>query len=501
MRDGVLLAVDVGTTTTRCVLFDLDGRPVAEAYREPPVHYPRANWTEVDPEDWWTCAVAVIRDALAQVGGAPQNVLGVGLCGLMHAVVPVGPDGKPLANAMLWMDQRCQPQAERMQREHGDLIAGALGRAGPMGTTPAAPKMRWIAEHQPDLLRRTATFLLAKDFIRYRLTGTVGTDPSDAAGTWLYDRRSGDWSTQMLELVGVPRSKMPPIHTSTAIAGGVTESAARVTGLVPGTPVVTGGGDVSCTLIGANAFRPDAEIGPARSCLYLGTAAWLSVARPRPPGQLSSADAFGATATTGASLKWLVSLFGAAGADAAPLSYDALVHQAARTPLGARGLIFLPHLMGERSPECRPEAKGVLFGLTLAHRQGDIARAVLEGCAFQLRRIAEALGGGLGEVVVVGGGAKGMPWVRMIADVLGLPLFISRVPEAGALGAAILAGVGIGLFDSVQSAAQAWVRIAGRVEPDPARHASYSRIYPVFVELERSVAGLYGRVPVEGGEA
>jgi xylulokinase len=499
-REGVLLAVDVGTTTTRCVIFDLDGNPVGEAYREPPVHYPKANWAEVDPEDWWTAAVAAIREALALVEGTPQNVLGVGLCGLKHTVVPVGSDGKPLANAMLWMDKRCQPQAERMQRDHSDLIAGALGRAVPISTTPSAPKMRWIAENQPDLLRRTAKFLLAKDFIRYRLTETLGTDPSDASGTALYDRRSGDWASQMLDLVGVSRSKMPPIYASTAIAGGVTEGAARITGLVAGTPVVMGGGDVSCTLIGANALYPDAEARSARGCLYLGTAAWLSVARPRPSGQFFSADAFGATATTGASLKWLVSLLGTAGPDAAPFAYDALIREAVRTPLGARGLIFLPHLMGERAPECRPEAKGALFGLTLAHAQGDIARAVLEGCAFQLRRIAEALGGDLGEIVVVGGGAKSMPWVRMISDVLGVPLLTLQVPEAGALGAAILAGVGVGLLDSVPSAAQRWVRIAGRVEPDPSRHARYGHIYRIFQELERSVAGLYGRVPVKGVE-
>jgi xylulokinase len=156
--------------------------------------------------------------------------------------------------------------------------------------------------------------------------------------------------------------------------------------------------------------------------------------------------------------------------------------------------------MGERAPECRPEAKGVLFGLTLAHSQGDICRAVLEGCAFQLRRIAEGLDtNGLGEVVVVGGGAKSKAWVRIIADVLGMPLLLTQVPEAGALGAAILAGVGVGLLDGVQSAAQQWVRIAARVEPDLTRHVQYSQIYPVFVELERSVAGLYGRVPVDGG--
>ena len=523
-----LLAIDVGSTTVRCVLFDLQGRPAGEAYCEPAVHHPQPTWAEVEPEDWWMGVVEATGEALQRSGVPGERILGIGLCGLKHAMVPIDAHGRPLARAMLWMDQRCQPQVEWMSREHGDVLAEVLGEGGGMSTTPSAPKLRWIIENEPDLLRRTERFLLAKDFIRLRLTGTVATDPSDAGGTCLYDRRSKSWSPRMLEVVGVPADKLPPILDSTAVAGRVTGQAARATGLAAGTPVVVGGGDVQCTLIGANASHT------WRACLYLGTAAWLSAGRD------ASTARFGATATTGAALKWLVDLFDLAGSGSPFASYAALLEEAGGVPLGARGLIFLPHLMGERGPRYDAQARGVLFGLTLAHRRDDVARAVLEGCAFQLRRIAEALapqapswrlggsdlpprtpswrlggsdlpprapswrpwrlggsdlpGGGLEGMVAVGGGARSALWLQIIADVIGIPLLVPRVVEAGALGAAILAGVGVGVYPGVQEAAAELVQIAHRIEPDEARHERYGEVYARFLELEERVSPLYGGV-------
>jgi xylulokinase len=485
-QGGYLLGVDVGTTTVRCILFDLQGRSVSEAYREPRVYYPQPYWAEVDPEDWWACSAAAIGEVLSHSRVPAHEIVGVGLCGLKHAVVAIGADGNPLARAMLWMDQRCRPQAEWMGAEHGELVARATGRGGAFSTTPSAPKLRWIAEHEPALLERTRTFLLAKDYIRFRLTGSQATDATDAGGTLLYDRCAGDWSPEMLALVGVSPDKMPPIRASTAVTGVVQDEAARATGLAAGTPVVVGAGDVYCTLVGANALD--------RACLYLGTAAWLSVARPESARERFSADCFGATATTGAALKWLLSLFDAARHGSPSVSYATLLRGAARVPLGARGLLFLPHLMGERAPECDPNARGVFFGLSLAHGQGEVVRAVLEGCAFQLRRIAEAMDlSGVEAITVVGGGAKSALWVRIIADVLGMPLLLPRILEAGALGAAILAGVGVGAYKGgIEQAAQRLVQVAERVEPDLSRHESYGRIYALFAELERSVGPLYG---------
>jgi xylulokinase len=385
-----------------------------------------------------------------------------------------------------------------------------------------------------------------KDFIRYRLTGTPGTDAYDAANTGLYCPRTGTWFEPILALVGVTLEHMPPILEASTIAGYVTEEAAHETGLAAGTPVVTGSGDVNCTCIGTNV------IDEKQACLYLGTAAWMRIPCPSRRG-----GTVRATSTTGAALKWMANLFapGAApvsfrqntrtavtdsvgaplssveedhygegehpgvlvshlraeesakvvttGIDTHPLPspgelYSILLEEAAGVPPGSRGLLFLPHLMGERGPQPDPNAKGTLFGLTMAHERADIARAVLEGCAFQLLRIVEDCGSPeLHEITVVGGGVKSPLWLDIIADVLGARLLIPRVLEAGALGAAILAGVGVGTYTDACQAAAGLVNIERRHGPDPTRHALYQRIYQRFVALEKSVSPLYDDIEDE----
>jgi xylulokinase len=490
MGDEYLLTIDVGTTTTRCILFDLAGTPVAEAFREPEVYHPRINWTEAEPEDWWKATVAVIRDVLDQTATLGAPILGVGLCGLQHALVPIDRHGNPLSRSILWMDQRCQAQVDWLNREHCELIRKLQDADAALSTTYSAPKLRWLVENQPDLVRQTHKFLPAKDFIRFRLTGTLATDPYDAAGTWLLDRQTGQWSHEMLQLVGVPPDKMPPIHDATQVVGGVTSEAAGTTGLRSGTPVIVGSGDVLCTRMGANASDS------GRACLYLGTAAWVSIPRPDTRNRTIKA-----TATTGAALKWVADLLEtgdlrptARPADGSP--YAALTQQAERVPAGSRGLIFLPHLMGERGPEPDPEARGVLFGLTLAHDRADITRAVLEGSAFQLRRILESCGlSGPGEMVAVGGGAKSALWLDIIADVTGLTLLVPRVVEAGALGAAILAGVGVGVYPDIREASHALVHIKSQHAPDGVNQDLYHQIFQIFLDLENRVAPLYGKLP------
>ncbi len=485
VRDnGVLLALDVGTTTTRVLLFDLAGHPVADAYREVNIAHPRPGWAELDAQMCWRAVIEVLDEIFERSAFDPSDVLAIGLSGLLHALIPVDDHGNPLARAMLWMDQRCHPQAAWLSREHGDLVVSLTGNRS-VSTTYSAPKLRWLVEHDPDLVARTARFLAMKDFIRLQLTGTIATDPSDARGTMLFDPDREHWSRPLLEVIGIPPEKLPPIRPSTEIAGGVTARAAQMTGLVAGTPVVVGGGDTLCTRIGTYAEKTQ------RACLYLGTAAWISVPQRR-------AGCFSATATTGAALRWLVGLFDPAQGDVPAGAYEALTAQAESVSPGAEGLIFLPHLMGERGPENDPDAKGVLFGLTLAHGQAEITRAVLEGCALHIRSILDhLLDEPLDEMAVVGGGAKSALWRGIIADANGLTVMVPAVLEAGALGAAILAGVGVGVYDEVESASRRLVRIVEWREPDSHCRRLYDRIYPVYMDLERRVADLYGRVPVK----
>ncbi|MCU0522858.1 MAG: FGGY family carbohydrate kinase, partial [Anaerolineae bacterium] len=373
----LLLGLDVGTTTTRALVFDLAGQPVAEAYREVAIAHPRPGWAELDAEQCWRATIEVIGEVLSVDESFSRRLLAIGLTGLLHALVPVDTAGNPLASAMLWLDHRCAPQAAWLWQQHGDLIRSTTGARG-MNSSSSGPKLRWLVEHEPALVEQAAVFLPMKDFIRLRLTGRIATDPSDAAGTALVDNHSGEWCAPLLAAIGISLGKLPPIRGSAEVIGAVTAEAAQATGLAAGIPVVVGAGDTTCTRIGA-----DAE-GTGRACIYMGTAAWIAAPQRQ-------AGCFAATATTGAALRWLVGLFDPAPGQAASAAYTVLLEEAASAPRGAASLLFLPHLMGERGPAYNPKAKGVLFGLTLAHGRAEITRAVLEGCAFHIRSILDQL--------------------------------------------------------------------------------------------------------------
>jgi xylulokinase len=487
-RDGLLLAIDIGTTTVRAMLFDLAGRRVGEARYEPPVLTPGPYMAEVEPELRYDLTLRAVRDCLQSAAVRPEQVLALSLSGLQHALVPLDGQGRVLDNAMLWMDQRCAPQAAWMSEEHGALLEELFGRAH-MSTTMSAPKLRWLVEHRPELVAATRWFLPIKDYVRWRLTGQVATDPGDAGGTGMFNGRSGDWSQPILDLVGVARDKLPPIVPAETVAGGLLPEPAAAMGLLAGTPVVVGAGDVPATRLGAGTTQNNL------TCMYIGTASWIA-----PPQRRKGR--FGSTATTGAALKWVVDLLSGRGDEGARSDdYARNLEAAAEVPIGACGLVFLPHLMGERGPVSDPLAKGTLFGLTLAHRQPQVVRAVLEGCALHLRSIYDQLTDErLPEVVAVGGGVKSPIWRQIIADATGVALIIPEEIEAGALGVAILAGVGAGVYGSLAEGVAQTVRYVDRAEPDRLAYEQYGRIYEVYAELEERVSPLYARVPVSQGD-
>jgi xylulokinase len=480
----VLLALDLGTTTCRCLLFDLAGQLLAEAACETPPRHPQPRWAEVDPDRWWDNVCLVTRRALHQWGGDPHCIAAAGLAGLMHAPVLLGHDGRPVYPAMLWMDQRCAAEAEWMRRELAPLLERALGSVR-ASTTVTAPKLRWLAVHRPDVLAATRVVLLPKDYIRFRLTGHLGTDPSDASGTGLYSQTAGSWAVELAVALGLRPEQLPPIAPSTAIAGRVTREAAEATGLPEGTPVVTGMSDVRATIAGAGPFAP------SEACLYLGTAAWITVPLPAPGAARRS---FGSTSTTGAAVRWMAHILEGDGADHSPAAtYSRLTALAAQAPPGADGLLFLPHLMGERGFRPHPQASGLLFGLSLAHGRPHLARAVLEGTAQHLRATIEhAAMPPPSLIIATGGGARSSLWCQIIADTTGCRLEVPRVVESGALGAAICAAAGTGLYPDVETAAQHMVRREQHYVPDPARHARYSRLYRLWLDLEERVQEFYG---------
>lgn len=491
------LALDLGTTACKAAVVGEDGVLVAWVHREQPVYFPRPTWMEADAEEWWATAAATVQEALARSGLPAGAIAAVSLCGLKHALVPVDADGRPLMRVMLWPDLRCLPQWERLRQEP---------QFAPLpNTTHAACRLLWLRENAPEVLARTHRFLLTKDFLRHRLCGGFATDLSDARGTQMVNRATRQWDYPLFEALGIPRHTLPEILPETARAGGVTPAAAAATGLRAGTPVVVGCSDVFATLIATLGYLP------GRTLLYIGTAAWM-VHFPRDyPHSREQAFAdgewsvqwLGACTSTGATWRWAREVWGGRGEGrernrgnragtcpgwiteyASRSPYAALDAEAAQAPAGSEGVLFLPHLMGERALEFDPQARGVFAGLTLAHRRPHLLRAILEGNAYQLRRLLERFGPDrIGDVIIAGGGSTSRLWREIIATVLNRRLLRPRVAESGLLGAAMLAAVHTGQFADLPAASDAWVEFGDAQDPHPAWREAYEEGYRRFCRL------------------
>jgi len=469
MNKDLFLAIDLSTTACKVVIFNSPGESLAEAHRDIPLFHPHPDWVEADGEDWWRLTVVCIREVLSKNSIYAGQIAGIGICGLMHALLPVDISGKPLDRVMLWMDQRCKDQC--------NWLAEKTGRR--TSTTVSAPKLRWIVENKPEIIQKTYKFMFGKDFIRMKLTGEYATDASDAGGTGLFYGDQSNWMFEVLKIIGVPEDKMLTIKNSTEIAGYITQDTAKETGLKAGTPVVIGASDVRGTFLGINMYTP------GRTCLYMGTAAWIVTCPEK--GKTSW---IGSTATWGAGLRWYKEMFDD------PRSYSELDKEAARINPGADGLIFFPHLMGERGPKHNPHAKGFIFGLTLAHRKGHIIRAILEGNAYLIRHIIENYGNeSVNDITAAGGGAKSRLWCDIIGNVTHKVVYIPKVAETTVLGAAMIAAVGIGLFSNLEEAANKWVKIQDNCQPKKDLMAKYDKVYDVYRRLDSIVEPFYKEMP------
>ncbi|GAA5005221.1 xylulokinase [Actinopolymorpha pittospori] len=477
--DGLLLAVDQGTTLTKTVVFDVDGGIVGSAVRETAVSFSGPARADCDAEHLWQRAAECIRLALGQL--RPERIQAVGLCGFMHTLIPVDGAGNPLYRPMLWPDQRCAQQVSELadQEEAIRLITGKK-----LTTLSSLPRLLWLRRHAPHVLAEARAFLLPKDFLRVRLTGELATDPRDAQGTGLVERSTGAWSARLLDLAGISSERMPPIRRPDEVAGVVTPAASAATGLAVGTPVVVGTGDWPATLIGSGCFLPE------RTCFYLGSAGILgSYASADDLDTLGTTHYFGSVTSTGTALRWIRELLYQAS-DPLP-SYDEMFAETQRSDPGARGLMFLPHLMGERGGVMRPHARGTLYGLTLAHQRADVVRSVLEGTAIWLHMVSEAYTSQqIGDLMVFGGGARSPLWRQICGAVFGRPLLLPRVTEGAALGVAMLAAVSQGIASGYLDLARRWGNVAQVEVPDPRLVETYACIDARYRRLEATIATL-----------
>ncbi|MHB1294342.1 MAG: xylulokinase [Anaerolineae bacterium] len=490
-----LIGLDVGTSGTKTLLVDENGAIVASATEEYPMYTPRPRWAEQDPEDWWQAAVVSIRRAMSLGSARDEDIVGIGLTGQMHGMVLLDAEGNVLRPCIMWNDQRTAAQCEWIMNTIGRERFLAL-TANPALPGFTAPKIIWTRENEPDVYARTAHVLLPKDYIRFRLTGEYATEVSDASGTVLLNVGERAWSDEVLEALDIPAAWMPRCVESKEITGTVTAEIAKLTGLRPGTLVVGGGGDQAASAVGSGIVEPGLV------SVTMGTSgvvfAYTDQPSRDPQGRLHTFchavpgkwHVMGVTLSAGGSFRWLRDTLGLMEKNIATLSgvdpYEILTAEAANAPVGSEGLIFLPYLTGERTPYPDPNARGAFFGLTLRHDKRHMVRSVLEGVAYSLRDALELLremNVPIQQVRATGGGARSLVWRQVLADVFGTELVTVNVTDGSAYGAALLAGVGTGIYASVPEACARTVRIVDRIEPIGANQALYNEYYPVYRSL------------------
>ncbi len=488
MSDARLLGIDVGTTGCKAVLVDAAGTVRAEATCDYPLHTPRPAWSEQDPHDWAAACTRAIREVLERDGGA--RVTAVGLTGQMHGLVLLDAAGEVIRPAILWNDQRCGAQCEQITQRVGPRRVIEL-TGNPVLAGFTAPKIEWVRQNEPDAFARVAHVLLPKDYVRYRLTGELAGDVSDASGTSLFDVGRRRWSDEMLAALELPRRWLPDVAESPQVVARISPQAARQTGLPEGTPVVAGAGDQAAQAIGSGV------VADGDACVTLGTSGVVFAAcdtyRTDPQGRLhafchAAPDRWhlmGVVLSAGGSLRWLRdTLCDSEVAEAQRRGcdpYDIMTGIAERVPPGCEGLLFAPYLSGERTPHADPQARGAFVGLSLRHTRAHLIRSVLEGVAFALRDSLELIrqaGTRPGALRLSGGGARSRLWRQILADVLGCDLTTLRAAQGAACGAALLAGVGAGVFDSVEQAA-ATVRTDATIRPGDAQ-AAYDALYETY---------------------
>lgn len=502
MSSAYILAIDVGTTNCKTVVVDERLSTVARRVVEYTVSAPQPGWAEQHPDVWWNAVRESVRDVVAAVGA--DNIQAIGLSGQMHGLVLLDRNGAVLRPAILWNDQRCFVECD-------DVYGAVGGKAGLLRHTnnPMLPgytggKILWVRRHEPAIYAQIAAVLLPKDYIRYRLTGLLGTDVSDASGTGLFDVRRRQWATDLLDALDISARWLPPVHESADVVGGVTEAVAADTGLKAGTPVVAGGGDAVMQTVGAGAVDDHVAL------IVIGTGGNVTVSVPtcvdNPDAKLQVFchvipgrwTAMGVTLSAGSSLKWYRDTLGgmetAVAREMGASPYDLLSAEAARSPVGAHGLLFLPYLQGERCPHTDVSARGTFVGLGLSTTRGDIVRSVMEGVTLSLKDVLALLldlGVEPERIHSSGGGSASAVWRQMQADVFGRPVTtLDHSEDASAIGAAIVAGVSQGCWASVEAAA---TLIAARTvdEPIPANAARYAALFEIYRALYPALQASY----------
>ena len=483
----LLLGIDVGTGGSRAVVINETGQIVASATVEhEPFASPQTGWAEQDPDDWCRASIAAIREVVSHDNVSPDEIAAVGLSGQMHGSVLLNERDEVVRPALIWCDQRTDKQCEQLTQQIGAEQLIKL-TCNPALTGFTLPKMLWVRDNEPEAWQQVRSVLLPKDYVRFRLTGDKATDVADASGTLLLNVAERKWSDEMLAATEIDVSLLPTVFESPEITGTISSSAAELTGLRAGTPVVGGAGDQAGGAVGIGIVQPGAVSAT------IGTSGVVFAATNSPaldpkgrvhtfchavPGRW---HVMGVTQGAGLSMRWFRDQFGAGMGEGDP--YDRMTEEAAQVESGSNGLLWAPYLMGERTPHLDPHARAALVGLTASHTRAHVIRAIMEGVAFSLRDSFEIFNEMKVPVETIrlgGGGARSALWRQIQADIYGRAVATVEAEEGAAYGVAMLAGVGVRTWPSVDAACAEVVRTRDRVEPDATSKKTLDRQYKTY---------------------
>lgn len=494
MEKDILIGIDLGTSACKAVAFLEDGSVVATANAPYPVYYPQPGWAEQDPNLWWDAVCAVLKKLSAAFD--PQRVRGVGVDGQSWSAVAVDKQGTVLCNTPIWMDVRaesiCRALEEKLTKERIFAVSG-----NPLKPSYTLPKILWYKEHLPELYEKTDKILQSNSFIGLRLTGVISQDKSQGYGLSSYNMREGCWDFALCEDMGIRPDLLPELYDCHQVIGTVTPQAAALCGLPVGTPVVAGGLDAACGTLGTGVVNPGEtqEQGGQAGGMSIATAACtpderLILSNHVVPGLWLLQ---GGTVGGGGVMNWLEREFGGEERMKSENSFRLMDQEAEAVPAGSGGLVFLPYMAGERSPIWDSNAKAVFYGADYTKTKGHFIRAAMEGVAFSLRHnleVAAESGATVNVLRAMGGAANSRLWTQMKADVTGKTIVVPGADTATALGAAILAGVGTGVYGSFQEAVEKTVQIKAEYTPNPENQAVYQENYRIYLELYQRVKDL-----------
>lgn len=501
-----IIGVDIGTSGTKTVLFDEQGTVIASKTIEYPMYQPKNGYAEQDPKDWANAAINTLKAVVSESGVSKDDIKGIGLSGQMHGLVMLDKAGEVIRNSIIWCDQRTAKEVDQMNSILGERKLIEI-TANPALTGWTAAKILWVKNNEPQNYEKCRHILLPKDYIRYVLTGELATEVSDASGMQLLDVPNRCWSDEMLSALDIDKSLLGKVYESCEVTGTLTKQMAELTGLNEGTIVVGGAGDNAAAAVGTGVVED------GKAFTTIGTSgvvfAHTSNISVDPLGRVHTCCAavpgawhvMGVTQGAGLSLKWFRDNFCGSEKETAALmgvdEYYLMDKEAETVEIGSNRLLYLPYLMGERTPHLDPNARGVFFGLSAMHTKKDMLRAVMEGVSYSLRDCVEVFKEmhiNISDMMACGGGGSSPLWRSMLADLYNCPVKTLASKEGPALGVAILAGVGAGIYSSVPEACKAVIKVNKTQEPVPENVPEYEKFYKLYTEIYPALKAKFSRL-------